>query len=195
MRIGFIGSHSTGKTSVALRVNDLMNNVLYVPSASRKVLAAGGKLNREATKESQILTTVARVVDEQSAYESNAGKIILSDRTPLDSLAYTKYSLDNIWGEDEFYWNYSDKFVRSAMLNYDLVFYFPVGRFAITPDGVRDPDEGYRTAIDEIILELLPNVDLLYPYIDMIDGSVAERADFVIKKIQEHGADKPWLHL
>jgi nicotinamide riboside kinase len=193
MRIGFIGSHSTGKTSVALRLAEEHRNILYVPSASRKVLADGMPLNRQADEVSQILTTLARVVDEQSAYEENADKIILSDRTPLDSLAYTKYQIDAVWGgEHKFYWDYSEKFVKSAMLNYDLVFYFPVGQFALTPDGVRDTDEYYRERIDEIIEDLLGETELLNPYITMIDGSVAERTEFVKQQIRRYTDERPW---
>lgn len=195
MRIGFIGSHSTGKTSVAQLIDSRHDNVIYVPSASRKVLADGMPLNRQADEVSQILTTVARIVDEQIAVEENPDKITLSDRTPLDSLAYTKYQIDRVWGgAHEFYWNYSEKFVKAAMLKYDLVFYFPVGRFALTPDGVRDLDEAYRTSIDEIVVQLLSTTKLNNDYVPMIDGSVEERAAFVEDTIRLYADERPWAN-
>jgi predicted ATPase len=182
MRVGFIGSHSTGKTSVAKYITELDPKWTFVPSTARKVAAAGLGVNRQADHMSQILTTLSRFVDESRAHELNPDS--MSDRTPLDSLAYTKYQIDNVWiGNDlnDFYWDYSKKFVIEAMKNYDLVFYFPVDAFAMTSDGLREEDERYRSDIDGIIVELIR--DLGIKVLSVPNGTIEERSLYVLENI------------
>jgi predicted ATPase len=185
MRVGFTGSHSTGKTSVARLVAEQNPFWAFVPSTARKVADAGLGVNREADHMSQVLTTLSRFVDESRAHEEGWG-FTVSDRTPLDSLAYTKYQIDNVWIGNElnsFYWDYSKKFVIEAMKVYDRVFYFPVGSFALTLDGLRENDEKYRSDIDAIIKELI--VELAIPVSIVPDGSVEERTRFVLEKCED----------
>jgi predicted ATPase len=180
MRIGFTGSHSTGKTSVAKTIADENPFWAFVPSTARKVADAGLGVNREADHLSQMITTLSRFVDESRAHEGGFGYTV-SDRTPLDSLAYTRYQMDNVWTGNElndFYWDYSKKFVIEAMKVYDHVFYFPVGAFALTLDGLRENDESYRSDIDAIIRALL--IELNIDAIIVPDGTVEERTDFVM---------------
>lgn len=189
MRIGFIGSHSTGKTSVAEMIKKdvfVGKDFIFVPSSARKVAASGLYVNRAADRESQVLTTLARVVDEQRAYEENPDKHILSDRTPLDSLAYTRYQIEKVWPDDPsmpFFWDYNRKFVEQAMSHYDILFYFPVGAFALTRDGLREDDEKYRSDIDDIMLDLMSAMNV--NAIDVPDGPVSHRARFVYEKISK----------
>lgn len=182
MRLGFTGSHSTGKTSVAELFADQNRFYTFVPSTARKVAAAGLGVNRQADHLSQVITTISRFVDESRAHEEGYGYTV-SDRTPLDSLAYTLYQIKNVWGEsdfNDFYWDYSKKFVMETMRSYDKIFYYPVGAFALTQDGLRENDEKYRSDIDAIIKELLIELDI--PACVMPDGTVQERADFVLRK-------------
>lgn len=182
MRIGFIGSHSTGKTSVAKYITELDTRWTFVPSTARKVAAAGLGVNRQADHMSQILTTLSRFVDESRAFEISGWS--MSDRTPLDSLAYTKYQIENVWtGDDlnDFYWDYSKKFVAETMKHYDVVFYFPVDAFAMTMDGLREDDEKYRLDIDGIIVELIN--DLGVKVLTVPNGTIEERSLYVLENI------------
>lgn len=191
MKVGFVGTHSTGKTATAeaLQTND---NVVFVPSSARKVYASKGKLNRDADRESQILTTLARSVDVERAWAENPDKIVVSDRTPLDSLAYTKYQMDHVWPDhelDEFYWTYSEKFVKSSMEKFDLLFFFHSSSIPLIGDGVRELDDNYRIAIETMLIDMItsdPNI--ARKIVVAPAGTIEQRANFIYDRIVRQNA-------
>ena len=153
MRIGFTGAQGSGKTTLAKLIKQHDDKTVFVPSTARVALQQGYKINTEADPLSQLLTTVSRIAAEYEA----VGELIISDRTPLDSLAYTNYQYDHIWSEEEktqFYMDSSFSLVEQAMRNYDHIFYCPP-YFAPTDDGVRSGDTAYQKAIDEYIVGLI----------------------------------------
>ena len=158
MRIGFTGSQGSGKTTLAELVAEQFDGVTFVPSTARVALQQGYKINTEADPISQLLTTVSRIAAEYNA----RGHIILSDRTPLDSLAYTCYQYDKVWSEEEktgFYLDTSFAVVEQAMERYDHIFYFPP-YFAPAADGVRSVNTDYQIRIDGYIRKLIKKFDL-----------------------------------
>lgn len=183
MRIGFVGSHRVGKTSVAEYIcgNDLVGeDFVFIPGSTRKIQAAGFEVNDAINPVGQILTILARFVDETRAVEENPDKHTITDRTPLCSLAYTKYQIDNVWDaspEVDFYWEYSRKFVQQSMKDYDKLFYFSSGAFEIADQR----DAQYRFEIDQLIIDMITEfgigVEIVPP------GSVRDRAKFVYDRI------------
>jgi hypothetical protein len=183
MRIGFIGSHRVGKTSVAefITRNELIGeDFVFIPGSTRKIQAAGFEVNEAMNPVGQILTTLARFVDETRAVEENPDKHTITDRTPLCSLAYTKYQIDNVWEhspEVDFYWEYSRKFVQQSMKDYDSLFYFSSGAFEIA-----DPvDAKYRFEIDDLIISMLTEFGIGVEIVP--SGAVRDRAKFVYDRI------------
>jgi predicted ATPase len=157
VRIGFTGSQGTGKTTLAENSVDkirlLKGDWKTVPSTARAAREAGYSINRDADPLSQILTTVARINAENKLADS--GFSVLSDRTPIDSLAYTSYSFNNIWkNSNKFYWQQSADLASHHMKSYDAVFYFPV-YWGPDADGVRDTDPHWQIEIDHMIIALL----------------------------------------
>ena len=150
MRIGFTGAQGTGKTTLLRAIEKADLGFTVVPSTAREAIKAGFSLNRDADPLSQLVTTVSRVALEDNLYRIT-GKT-LSDRTPLDSLAYTLYQLTFVWEkrESDYYWNISQGLVLEHMHKYDHIFYFPP-YFAPKNDGVRDDDVLYQKTIDGII--------------------------------------------
>lgn len=153
MKIGFIGSQGTGKTSLA---NALMEtdyfkerNFVFSPSSSRRLAGRLG-INEHATPFSQLAITVARVGDEDKA--SKRGLVnTLSDRTPLDSLAYTKYQFDNVWHTDDdeadICLEVSHGLVARAMRDYTVIAYFPTYDWPEEDDGVRPMGREYQKQV------------------------------------------------
>ncbi len=186
MRIGFMGTHSTGKTATAEKLATY-GDFVFVPSSARRVAASGGKVNRQADRESQILTTLARAVDLEKAYQDSPGKIILSDRTPLDSLAYTKYQADYIWDSDDlsdFYWTYSSKFVYQAMRSFDRLFFFSAASLSLIEDGLREKDDLYRQQIEKILADLIVDDEWIASKVVVVPaGTIEWRADYIYGKI------------
>lgn len=175
LKIGFTGTHCTGKTSVAREFAKRYAMTL-VTSASRRVNEIGYGINDEATCESQAATSMARLADQVSA-----GDRFISDRTLLDSMAYNKWQLDNVWPEGEqtqFWYDTMDTITRKQMRFYDYLIYVPI-TFPIVSDGVRAEDNAYQRDIDQLVLEFLGEYQLSYYY--MPAGTVEERVDWLAR--------------
>jgi hypothetical protein len=183
MRIGFTGAQGTGKTTVLKRIEKSKINLTIVPSTARAALAAGFAVNRDADPLSQLVTTVGRIAIEDRIHRESGNTI--SDRTPLDSLAYTTYQYNNEWGrrdKNEYYWQTSVDLVMEHMHKYDALFYFPV-YWAPKDDGVRDPDVEYQEEIDGIIKFYLPTIEK--PTFVMPNASTDERLRFFIGSLTD----------
>ncbi len=173
MRVGFAGSHSTGKTSVAVGLAERLGYRL-VTSASRRVHALGYEINDKATVVSQAATSMARL-----AAQLDAGLDFVSDRTLLDSMAYNEYQLETLWADDpqaQFWYDTMDIITAHMMQEYDLIVYFPI-TFLPEEDGVRSTDIDYQADIDRRVREMLEKYRLrVYT---MPEGTVEERVDYM----------------
>lgn len=181
MRVGFTGAQGTGKTTLLKAINKNNLDLRPVPSTAREALKAGFNVNRDADPLSQLVTTVSRITLEDRLYH-NTGRTI-SDRTPLDSLAYTCYQMHNVWDKDvgnEYYWSISKSIVVQHMWKYDHIFYFPPF-WKPKADGVRDDDEQYQRDIDSIIVGLLDTYNIEYH--TMPRGTTEQRLDFLTKAV------------
>lgn len=179
MRIGFIGSHGTGKTSLAKHMTEMpeWRDHVFVPSGVRRISNLV-KINRDAGPYDQLLSTCARIADEELL--SDGGKTgTISDRTPLDSLAYTAYQHHNIWtGNPGEYMQICEGLVRQSMRTYDALVYFPV-YWTPEDDGVRLVDPDYQRQVAAYCVRYLTKFKLNYYVIS--DASVEERAKRLTK--------------
>jgi GTPase SAR1 family protein len=186
MKIGFVGSQGTGKTSLAeeLMRREYFKNYVFSPSSSRRLSSRLG-INQSASPFSQLAITVARVADEDRS--SNYGrKDTLSDRTPLDSMAYTRYQRTNVWPEDDveadICMEVSEGLVRRAMRDFDTIVYFPVYPWGISDDGVRKTDLDYQREIAVNCMMYLTRFGIT-PYI-VQDEPVDKRADHMVRWLE-----------
>lgn len=180
MRVGFMGSHSTGKTTVAEEIvkSRLLPDSVFVPSTARKIAAAGYPANEQATEVSQILVTLSRIIDENTIASGNHA-YTFSDRTPLDSLAYTFWQAEHVWQMpgDSPYLTYSRALVLDHMTKYDHIFYFPV-EWDLVDDGFRSTDIKYRMEIGGLVKSLADFYGVRYH--TMPNVSPMARAAYVI---------------
>lgn len=183
MRIGFLGSHSTGKTSVADEIvkSRLLGDIAFVPSTARKINSFGYSINQQATPVSQFLVTVSRIVDEDIIASGNHDYTV-SDRTPLDSLAYTHWQAKNVWQmeKDDPYLTYSRELVLAHMKKYDFVFFFPV-TWGLVSDGVRSDDDRYRVEVGGLMKSLADFYGVKYHTVP--DVSPMGRAAYIIDMV------------
>ena len=181
MRVGFTGAQGTGKTTLLRAIESAGLNFSVVPSTARAALRSGYKVNRDADPLSQLVTTVSRVSTEDRI-DHDAVRCV-SDRTPLDSMAYTCYQVHNVWDVDksmDYYMEVTRDLVVRHMYKYDHIFYFPVF-WTPKEDGVRDGDVNYQQDIDKIIVGLLESYGLEYHTVPK--GSTQERLSWLTKTL------------
>ena len=188
IKIGMMGAHGTGKTSMA---EAMVNSPAFgqfrtVPSTARQIKAYGYPINREATELSQILVPLLRIVDEAEAFTDKHNRLykqgIISDRTLVDSLAYTMYQNANVWESGELIEHVTYRLTRMYMNTYAVLLYFPI-YWDNVDDGVRDPDEQYRREIDNNIKTILELLGV--EYLTVPNVSPAMRAEWLAGKFQE----------
>lgn len=187
MRVGFTGSQGTGKTSVMKRIANAKSPFVMVPSTARAASAAGYSVNRDADPLSQLVTTAGRIATENRLYRERGATV--SDRTPLDSLAYTTYQMNYEWNrreKNDYYWETTLQLVLEHMQQYDAIFYFPV-YWAPKNDGLRDSDPEYQETIDGYIQYYLKVLNK--DYFIMPKGTTEQRYRFVVEKI--NGLTRP----
>jgi nicotinamide riboside kinase len=174
MRIGFAGAQGTGKTSLARYMVENMpefKDFVFVPSSVRR-LGRTVKINKAADPLDQLISTVSRVADEERA--SQGGRIsTISDRTVLDSLAYTLYQQNYVWGGKTDVLDVTEGLTQRIMRDYDVVVYFPV-YWPPEADGIRLTDPAYQGQIAAYISRLLNKYNI--PYVIAENAPVERRA-------------------
>jgi nicotinamide riboside kinase len=145
MKIAFMGSHGVGKTTLcfelAANLKRLDLSVDLVKEVARRCPLP---INRDTTRDAQqwiLHTQIAEEIALEPAYD-----IIVCDRAVLDNYAY----LVNATGRQA----PLEELVRTWMATYRLLVKVPV----VAPpsyDGTRDVSQGFQTAIDRIIDQLL----------------------------------------
>lgn len=150
MKIGFIGAQGTGKTTMAYKVAyelKLLGHDVYVLSEVARSCPL--PINQDTKKESQLWIMGKQITREQSA----RGKILVSDRTLLDSYSYS------IWTDEEFF-KHAMEFVGEYMNTYDFVFYLEPNDKYLLDDGTRDTDKNWRNEIDSIMTSLIDELNV-----------------------------------
>lgn len=165
MKIGFTGTHGTGKTTIVdlLRKDPQFYKYAFSSNFSRQLVAQGVPINDKCTFEGQQKFMHKRYE------EIGANKHVICDRTSYDVLAYTLNSKSDITQAGKWI---MECYHKELYKDYDVIFYFPI-EFVMEKDGVRKVDEKYRKKIDKTIQELL----LKYPprKIITMNGEVKER--------------------
>jgi nicotinamide riboside kinase len=167
MKVAFVGSFSTGKTTLA---NLFAREWEYplLPEVAREVVALGFPLDQSATAETETLIFL-----KQWRAEASHERFV-ADRSVYDVLAYADWVMENQKGErkENHLW-YESRALATMELRsrYDHVFYLPV-EFPIVLDGLRPDSPEFQADIDRRIVELLKSADVAFT---TLTGTVEER--------------------
>ena len=180
MRIGFTGTMSVGKTTLvkALQQMPKFKNYNFATERSAYLNSLGIPLNYKTTIEGQTIFLAERVTE---LMQEN----IITDRTILDVIAFTKCANKVSVIDSDSFENYASRFIKQ----YDHIFYISPKGIDIEDNGVRETDSSYRKEIDETIQKLLLkyhpeayNASNIYcPY--KLKGTTEERIAQIIKVI------------
>src|SRR5512135_1064249 len=152
MKLAFIGTHGVGKTTLCYDLAAVLKrqgiNVDMVKEVAR---LSPLPINRKTSLDAQtwILTTqVAEEIRSSSQHE-----VVVCDRSVLDNYAYLSFACGRQKAIERFmdYW----------MKTYDLLFKVPLAGQA-QADGVRDTDEFFMRAIDQLVDALLAEKKLAH---------------------------------
>jgi len=187
MKIAFIGSQCTGKTSLIeeLLKNDKFENY----NKSVNVVSTLAKEMGDWKFSDDTTPIFQKILMDKFISDAFCNKsFTLYDRTTIDCYVYSKwlYDFTNHMSDDEFGY-ITDRFYKSLWL-YDHVFYLKP-EFAYVNNGVRSNNMAYRDQItqlfDETITELKENFGKSVDHIGIhISGTMEERVDSVLKYLE-----------
>ena len=175
MKVAFVGSFSTGKTTLANLFAKEWDYPL-LPEVAREVVELGFPLDQNATAETETLIFL-----KQWRAESSHDHFV-ADRSIYDVLAYADWVMqhereprkeDHLWIEAR------QIALMDLRARYDHVFYLPI-EVPIVLDGLRPDDTAFQADIDRRITELLKGADVMY---HTLTGSIEERQEQVRKAV------------
>ena len=175
MKVAFVGSLSTGKTTLANLFAREWDYPL-LPEVAREVVELGFPLDQSATAETETLIFLKQWRAELLHED------YVADRSIYDVLAYADWVMENAepsarrttCGSSRGRWR-----PRDLRARYDFVFYLPI-EFPIVLDGLRPDDTGFQADIDRRIRGLLELHDVAH---HTLSGSVEERQEQVRKVV------------
>jgi len=167
VKTAFVGSFSTGKTTLAnlfAREWDLP----LLPEVARQVVELGFPLDMSATAETETLIFLKQWRAEASH------DAFVADRSVYDVLAYADWVMehqDQSRKENHLWWESREIALLDLRARYDHVFYLPI-EFPIVLDGLRPDDTAFQADIDRRIVHLLETNDVDH---HTLTGSVEAR--------------------
>lgn len=154
LKVGILGSHGTGKTTLVDVVEFDFANDHIVHTVEEVASRCPHSINRETTPQSQ-----EWILREQIRAEMDAPHdcdLILSDRTTLDNLAYS-YTIFHKFDPHDFI--SLERMAIRWMDTYDILAYLPV-EFGLEDNGIRDTDPTFQEEVDGNIRALIRRYDL-----------------------------------
>ena len=171
MKVAFVGSFSTGKTTLANLFAKEWDYPL-LPEVAREVVELGFPLDQNATAETETLIFLKQWRAEISHDH------FVADRSVYDVLAYADWVMEHereSRKEDHLWIEARQIALMDLRARYDHVFYLPI-EFPIVLDGLRPDDTGFQADIDRRIRRLLDSADVAY---DTLTGPVEARQEQV----------------
>jgi predicted ATPase len=179
MRIAVSGTHRAGKSTLVEQLANHLPRHVVVEEPYHLMVEDGYEFGHPPSLE-DFEAQLERSLQELGEKRAN----VLFDRCPLDLLAYANVHADAEGFElDEWLPR-----VRAALETLDLIVLVSLEPERIPFDPAEDDDEELRNAVDEelrdIVLDDCLGLDLRMEIVE-VEGSVADRASAVLRRIQK----------
>ncbi|MCX6551158.1 MAG: AAA family ATPase [Acidobacteria bacterium] len=161
MKLAFIGTHGTGKTTLCYDLTAALkrqgSNADMVKEVAR---LSPLPINRKTSLDAQIWILMTQVAEEIRS--ASVHDIVVCDRSVLDNYAYLMFAC----GRQKAI----ERFVDHWMKSYDVLVKVPMLGGA-TEDGVRDTDEFFVRSIDQLVDTLLTEKRITHCRLDPVSRS------------------------
>lgn len=176
VRIGISGAQSVGKTTLlnALRSEKCFKDYAIRNEVTRSVKALGVSINESGSDISQ------QLIMKEHIYNLVMFDDMITDRTSLDGLVYTKWLYSQGKVSDDCYIDAIRVFKKTVGM-YDYMFYIKP-EFPIEDDGVRSASEQWQKEIVEVFEDTIVEYGIK---VVRVSGSVRERVNIILKTIGE----------
>jgi nicotinamide riboside kinase len=166
MKIGFCGTMSVGKTTLVNALKELpeFKDYQFRTERSKYLMELGIPLNTDSTIKGQIVFLAERASELMC-------ENIITDRTIIDVIAFTKAAKSINYNEAEDFINLATRMLSE----YDYLFYVSPEGVKMEDNGVRETDLEYRDLIDFIIKHQLEIHKWKIKKLINIKGSTEER--------------------
>jgi thymidylate kinase len=146
VKVAFIGTHGVGKTTLCYDLAALLKrrdvNVDVVKEVAR---LSPLPINRKTSLDAQTWILMTQVAEEIRSASQH--QVVICDRSVLDNYAYMVLAC----GRQKAI----ERFVDHWMKTYDMLFKVPMSEGTVSADGVRDTDEFFMRAIDQLVDRML----------------------------------------
>jgi nicotinamide riboside kinase len=145
VKVAFIGTHGVGKTTLCYDlVSALKRQGVNADMVKEVARLSPLPINRKTSLDAQTWILMTQVAEELRS--ASLHEVVVCDRSVLDNYAYMAFAC----GRQK----PIERFVDHWMKSYDLLFKVPASG-APAADGVRDTDEFFMRAIDQLVDSLL----------------------------------------
>jgi len=146
MKIAFVGTHGTGKTTLAHElVMKLKKKGVDAGFMSEVARNCPFPINQETTRKSQVWITLNQIIRELEA-EVHCDTLV-SDRSVLDGYCYYVRK----FGRAQFL----EELIKVHLKTYDYIIRVPVRKGFLIKDKVRSTDERFQKEVDEVFDKML----------------------------------------
>ncbi len=174
MKVAFIGTHGVGKTTLCYDLaSALKRQGFHVDMVKEVARLSPLPVNRQTSLEAQTWILATQVAEEIRS--ASLHDVVICDRSVLDNYAYLSFAC----GRQKAI----ERFVDYWMGSYDLLFKVPISGQAAA-DGVRDTDEFFMRAIDQLVDTLL--AEKRYVHERLPEGQRDDWIDRVKRIVLQH---------
>lgn len=153
MKIAFIGTHGTGKTTLTHNlVLELKNKGKDVDFHGEIAKKCPFPINEATTKKAQIWLILYQILSEIEIEDKS--EILISDRSILDSYCYYV----NKFGRSK----YLEPLVKKHLETYDFLIKIPIRKGFLKKDKIRSINPQFQKDIDNIFNKILKTLKISY---------------------------------